>query len=409
MRRLLTLAVFCVTVAVLFFIYLPATKQTDVKSYRFEIIEGKRIATDDKNVYVLKIKGDLETPQISRIGASSGWNLTLNRNLRVLNVLKCFNGKIYAAGVDIVKIRDGEIEWIKNLVAKKVSYEGTRENPVPVYYEDVLNVFDIESDGKYLYINTEYGIVKTDAELNVIWAVELGKLNDAIAVSDGIYATRGNQIVKLSKDGEIEWAISLKSGEMIKKKLEIPEEKRKAAEKEGKIISEFYEVDRYQIDLYAVYADDYVYVAGLANDRLNDRNYPFLAKLSSDGKIVWAKIVNTTYPGSTYELEGKIVKDETFVAWFSNYILFLFDEDGRIPDFYIMKGAIEDVALMNNTVYIAAFPIQVERIEDQKLVVEKREAKMEKISAVSIPVNIKAVKQKLKVKEVESYSKEKSP
>ncbi len=62
------------------------------------------------------------------------------------------------------------------------------------------------------------------------------------------------------------------------------------------------------------------------------------------------------------------------------------------------------MVLLNNTVHIA---IQIERIEDQKLVVEKRGVKMEKIPAVSIPISIKAVKQELKVRKVESYSKEK--
>ena len=74
---------------------------------------------------------------------------------------------------------------------KEVSYEGTRENPIPVYYEDILNVFDMESD-------------------------------------------------------------------------EIPEEKRKLAEKEGEKIPEFEKVPKYSIELYAVYAGENVYVAGFA-------------------------------------------------------------------------------------------------------------------------------------------------
>jgi len=116
----------------------------------------------------------------------------------VSNVLKYFGGNIYAAGVDVVKIKNGKVVWVKDLVAKRVSYEGTRENPIPVYYEDILNVFDMESDGKYLYLNTREGIVKTDEDLNVIWAVELlrkngdrfGDLNDDISVFDGILNKR---------------------------------------------------------------------------------------------------------------------------------------------------------------------------------------------------------------------------
>jgi len=145
-------------------------------------------------------------------------------------------------GVDIVKIRNGKVVWVKDLAAKRVSYEGTRENPIPVYYEDILNVFDMESDGKYLYLNTRDGIVKTGEDLNVIWAVELlrknenrfGDLNDDISVSDGIYATRWNSVIKLNRDGEFEWAISLKSDEKVKVKVKIPEEKRNAIQRTGK-------------------------------------------------------------------------------------------------------------------------------------------------------------------------------
>ncbi|MCD6473192.1 hypothetical protein J7K55_08850, partial [Candidatus Aerophobetes bacterium] len=95
--------------------------------------------------------------------------------------------------------------------------------------------FDMESDGKYLYLNTRGGIVKTDEDLNVVWAVELlrenrnrfGDLNDDISVSDGIYATRWDSVIKLNKDGELEWAISLKSYEKIKRKVEIQKKRGK--------------------------------------------------------------------------------------------------------------------------------------------------------------------------------------
>jgi len=416
-NRLLALAIVAaVTFAVTFSVnYLTISVRFNGNDYRFETIEGKRIATDDKNIYIMEINRSLESTPIPHIRANS-WNLTLNESLWVSNVLKCFNGNIYAAGVDVVKIRNSKVVWVKDLVAKRVSYKGTRENPIPVYYEDILNVFDMESDGKYLYLNTRDGIVKTDEDLNVIWAVELlrrsgnrfGDLNDDISVSDGIYATRGNSVIKLNKNGELEWAISLKSDEKVKVKVEIPKEKRKAAEKEGEKVPEFCEVEKYWVDLYAVYAEDYVYVVGLANERLNDQDYPFLAKLSSDGEIVWARIVNVTYPTpGTYVLEGKIVRDKTtFIAWFSNCILFMFDENGKILNFYILNGEIGDVALTNDTIYIAALPIQIERIEDRKpVIVEKREVKIKKIPAVSIPISIKAVKHELKVKRIECYSK----
>ncbi len=102
----------------------------------------------------MEINRSLESSPIPYIRAINGWNLTLNESLWVSNVLKYFGGNVYAAGVDVVKIRNGKVEWVKDLVVKRVSYEGTRVNPIPVYYEVDLNVFDMESDGKYLYLNT---------------------------------------------------------------------------------------------------------------------------------------------------------------------------------------------------------------------------------------------------------------
>ena len=409
MNRLLALAIVAaVAFAVTFSVnYLTTSVRFNGNSdYRFETIEGERIATGDKNIYVLVINKGL--PPIPYIRANS-WNLTLNKSLWVSNILKCFNGNIYVAGVDVVKIREGKVEWVKDLVTKRVGYEGTRENPIPVYYEDILNVFDVESDGTHLYLNTRGGIVKTDEDLNVIWAVELlrkngkrfGDLNDDISVSDGIYATRWNSVIKLNRDGEFEWAVALASPEKVEQRIEGKDIKKGEVERSRK-------VPKHSIEIYAVYAEDYVYVVGLAHELLSDQDYPFLAKLSSDGEIVWARIVIVTYPTpGTYALEGKIVRGKTtFIAWFSNCILFMFDEDGKILDFYILNGEIEDIALTNNTIYIAALPIQIERIEDQKpVIVEKREVKMEKIPAVSIPISIKAVKHELKVKRIECYSK----
>ncbi len=42
----------------------------------------------------------------------------------------------------------------------------------------------------------------------------------------------------------------------------------------------------------------------------------------------------------------------------------MFNENGEIMSFYILNGEIEDIALMNDTIYIAALPIQAEYIED---------------------------------------------
>jgi len=89
--------------------------------YRFETIEGISIATDDKNIYIMEINRSLESPPIPYIRAVIGWNLTLNEGLWVPNVLKYFGGNIYAAGVDVVKIRNGKVVWVKDLVAKRLA------------------------------------------------------------------------------------------------------------------------------------------------------------------------------------------------------------------------------------------------------------------------------------------------
>lgn len=362
--------------------------------YRFEIVEGERIAVDNGNIYVFKFIGK-EKSKIPCIKMINGWNLTLDRNLWVANVLKNFNGNIYAAGVDVVKIKNRKIDWAKDLVVKRVSYKGTREKPVPVYYEDLLNVFDIESDGRYLYLNVRDGIVKTDRDLNVLWAVSLHRLNDDIAVSDGIYATRWNYVIKLNKEGELEWAVSLKSDEKIK--IKIPEEKIRAAEVQGKKIPEFYEEEKYTIELFTVYADVYVYVAGIIREHLPfyEKDYPFLAKFNSKGELLWAKIINATYiyPGSYY-LRGKIIKDgNNFIAWINRNILFVFDENGRVLNFYTLKEIANDIDISNSVIYLAYQQDPAKSVE-----IEKKEAS-------AVPINIKAVRMQLQMKYFECYSK----
>ena len=95
--------------------------------YRFEIVEGRKISANN-DVYVFGFIENCTERGAPYIKMINGWNLTLNEDLRISNILKCFDGRIYAAGVDIAKIEDGRIEWIKDFVTKKVSYEGTREN-----------------------------------------------------------------------------------------------------------------------------------------------------------------------------------------------------------------------------------------------------------------------------------------
>ncbi len=393
-----------------------SSMKSESSDYRFETIEGRKISVNN-GIYIL---GFIENctgrgaPYIKKI---NNWNLTLDEDFRISNVLKCFDGSIYAAGVDIAKIENGKVVWIKGLVEKKVSYKA-RENPIPVEYEDLLNVFDIESDGKFLYFNTREGVVKTDGDLNVIWAVKLqkannntrfGDLNDDISVSDGIYLTKGNKIIKLSKNGKLEWAVSLKSKEKIKRKVAIPEEKRKIAEKEGEKIPEFEELPKYSIELYAVYACDNVYVAGLANECFRETSevHPFLAKLSRDGEILWAKIINVTYPGYAFYGKGKIIKDgKRFIAWVSNYVLFVFDENGDLINFYLLKGYISDLDLRDGTIYLAYLPVCEEKLENGEKRFEKRmDVEVGKRDGSATPIDTLTEKLKLKVKNVECYSK----
>lgn len=367
----------------------------------FEVVGGNTLVTCE-DVYVLgRIDGNCFIRKLN------GWNITFDKEIMMSIAGTCFNGKIYSGRIEIVRISNGTIDWVKNLVVKKVGYEGTRDNPIPVYYESLLNVFDIENDGKYLYLNTRDGIVKTDADLNVIWAVTISRqngtpLNDDIAVSDGIYATRWNHIIKLNKDGELEWAVDLKSDEKIK--LEIPKEKK------GKT-PEFSEIDKYWIDLYTIYAENYVYIAGLAHEHLNnplyERVYPFLAKLDVDGNLLWARIMNVQYPKpGTYVMEGRIVKDgDRFIAFISNYILFTFDKNGRILDFYVLNGNVEDIGLHDDKIYLAIRPELKEKPSEEATKEITREVKIERRDATSIPINLKTVKQKLKVRRVECYSK----
>jgi len=87
----------------IFSLYHSATSSgfNESSDCRFEIIEGVRVATDDSGA-----------PPLQRIRAVDGWSLTLNESLMVRD-LWCFDGDVYAAGPDVVKIRDGKIVWVK--------------------------------------------------------------------------------------------------------------------------------------------------------------------------------------------------------------------------------------------------------------------------------------------------------
>jgi|Deesub1362A_J573_1020465.scaffolds.fasta_scaffold02072_2 hypothetical protein len=396
------------------YVFQSSKMKHESSDYRFEIIEGEKISVNN-GIYVLGFTENCTergTPYIKMINS---WNLTLDEDFWISNVVKCFDGRIYAAGADILKIENGKVVWIKDLVAKEVIYEGTRENPIPVEYGDFLSVFDIESDGEFLYFNTRDRVVKTDEDLNVIWAIKIksesdirfGDLSDDISVSDGIYLTKGNKIIKLSKDGKLEWALLLKSKEKIKREVNIPEEKRKMAEREGEKIPEFEELPRYSIDLCAIYAGDNVYAAGLADDHLCESTeiHPFLAKLSRDGEILWAKIVNVTYPESQYVMEGKIIKDgKRFITWVSNCV-FVFDENGDLINFYLIKGPISDLDLEDGTIYVASPVVCREWLENGEEKFERVGVEVEEKSCSATQIDILTEKLKLKVENVECYSK----
>ena len=419
MNRMLPLVCIVVIIFAASLYVLQSSKmKSESSDYRFEIVEGRKISVNN-GVYVFGFVENCTERGAPYIKMINDWNLTLDEDLWISNVLKCFDGRIYAAGVDIAKIEDGKVIWIKNLAIKRVGYEGTRENPIPVEYEDFLNVFDIESDGEFLYFNTRGGVVKTDEDLNVIWAVVLKGIisgepwNDDISVSDGIYLTKGNNIIKLSKDGKFEWAVSLKSKEKIKRKVEIPEEKRKLAEKEGEKIPEFEEVPKYSIELYAVYAGENVYVAGFADEYSHElppwepEVHPFLAKLSRDGEILWAKIINVTYPSGTFVGEGKIIKDgKRFIAWVSNYVLFVFDEYGDLIDFYLLEGPIGDLDLRDDTIYIARPVVCREWLENGEERFERINVEIEKRDTSATPIDILTEILEPKVKNIECYSKD---
>ena len=409
-----TLPLVCILVIIFaasLYVFQSSKMNYESSDYRFEIVEGRKISANN-DVYVFGFIENCTERGAPYIKMINGRNLTLNEDLWISNVLKCLDGTIYAAGVDIAKIEDGKVIWIKNLAIKRIGYE----NPIPVEYEDYLNIFDIESDGEFLYFNPRGGVVKTDEDLNVIWAVVLKGIisgepwNDDISVSDGIYLTKGNKIIKLSKDGKLEWSVSLKSKEKIKRKVEIPEEKRKLAEKEGKKIPEFEKVPKYSIELYAVYAGENVYVAGFADEHLRESPYeevhPFLAKLSRDGEILWAKIIDVTYP-LDFVGEGKIIKDgKRFIAWVSNYVLFVFSENGDLIDFYLLEGPIGDLDLRDDTIYIASPVVCRERLENGEERFERINVEIEKRDTSATPIDILTEILEPKVKNIECYSKD---
>ena len=128
MNRMLPLVCIVVIIFAASLYVLQSSKmKSESSDYRFEIVEGRKISVNN-GVYVFGFVENCTERGAPYIKMINDWNLTLDEDLWISNVLKCLDGTIYAAGVDIAKIEDGRIEWIKDFVTKKVSYEGTREN-----------------------------------------------------------------------------------------------------------------------------------------------------------------------------------------------------------------------------------------------------------------------------------------
>ncbi|MCD6494310.1 MAG: hypothetical protein J7K36_11085 [Archaeoglobaceae archaeon] len=77
--------------------------KSESSDYRFEIVEGRGISANN-DVYVFGFIENCTEREAPYIKMINGWNLTLDEDLWISNVLKCFDGTIYAAGVDIAKM-----------------------------------------------------------------------------------------------------------------------------------------------------------------------------------------------------------------------------------------------------------------------------------------------------------------
>ncbi len=332
----------------------------------FEVINGSKVLTCNGSVYVF---GSDDNPWIRKVG---GWNVSL-RGVRINEAVGCFRDGIYSGWVEIARISEGKIEWIKYIVVKRVGYEG-RDRAKAVYYNDTLNAFEIANDGKHVYINTREGIVKTDWELNVMWAAEIPGGVTCIAVSDGVYAARWNRVVKLSKSGKLEWAESIES----EVETGIP-------------YGKFNEMGRYEIDVHSIHAGKYVYLTGLAYDRSGNGVYPFLAKLDSGGGILWAERINVSVTPVVVR-NGRIMSTaDTFLAWVAGYLI-SFDSGGNVSAVFKLPDGVRDVAVAKGKVLLAIPGCNH----------PKKVRKVANVTATSM--SVKAVKQEFEVRRVECHS-----
>jgi hypothetical protein len=104
-------------------------------------------------------------------------------------------------------------------------------------------------------------------------------------------------------------------------------------------------------------------------------------------------------------MEGKIIKDgKRFITWVSNCV-FVFDENGDLINFYLIKGPISDLDLEDGTIYVASPVVCREWLENGEEKFERVGVEVEEKSCSATQIDILTEKLKLKVENVECYSK----
>ena len=114
MNRTLQLILVCIAIifAASLYVFQSSKMNYESSDYRFEIVEGRKISANN-DVYVFGFIENCTERGAPYIKMINGRNLTLNEDLWISNVLKCLDGRIYAAGVDIAKIEDGKVNMDK--------------------------------------------------------------------------------------------------------------------------------------------------------------------------------------------------------------------------------------------------------------------------------------------------------
>ena len=87
-------------------------------------------------------------------------------------------------------------------------------------------------------------------------------------------------------------------------------------------------------------------------------------------------------------------------------MLFVFDENGDLIDFYLLKGPIGDLDLRDDTIYIASPVVCREWLENGEERFERINVEIEKRDTSATPVDILTEILEPKVKNIECYSKD---